>query len=98
MTSLQTKYRLVQDMTSLGFNHVSVWLTGRKAEEDDSMYKFNQITAYHWCDERLIRTVKSFLLTEEDVFSMRRTFQRMLNGRNRQTLGYNDIFHYLVRA
>eukprot|EP01033_Poteriospumella_lacustris_P007676 gene7676-5518_t len=93
--TLQSKYRLVQDMTSLGFNHVSVWMTGRRAEEDEAMYKFNQITAYNWCDERLIRTVKSFLLTETDVFGLRRTFQRILNGRSRSTVTIIDIFDHI---
>lgn len=95
--TLQDKYRLVQDLTSIGFNQVSVWVSGRRAEEDEAMYKFNQITAYGWCDDRLIRVVKSFLLTEEDVFNFRRTFQRILKNRHRSSVPNQDIFQYIVR-
>lgn len=96
--TLQSKFMLVCDFASLGFQHITLWSTGRRPEDEETLYKFNQITAYPWCDDRLLRVVKSFLLTEDDVFAIRKTFQRMTRSRTRTTLLVQDLFKYIVSS
>lgn len=90
--SLQTKYRCLRDLAELGFDGMSLWCTGRQLEDEESMYKYNHITALPWCDERMLRTVKSFLVSEADVFEIKRCFTRIIGGRNRDTVKVAEIF------
>lgn len=91
-------YMLVKDMTLVGIPGISLFSKMRKVEEDEAqLYKLNRVQAQDWCDERLLKAAKTFMLTESDIFNIRKTFDAMLRGRNRATLKVEEMFNYLVR-
>jgi hypothetical protein len=90
-------YALIKDLVKIGFHGVSIWCKGRKAENEDLLFKFNRVQSQPWCDNRLIRIMKSVNLTEDDVMRLRRIFENMLFGRDRETLRVEEFFAFIVR-
>jgi hypothetical protein len=85
-------------MGKIGFLGVSLWCKTRKAESEDLLFKFNRVQSQPWCDDRLVRVMKAFNITEEDVMRLRKVFENMLYGRNRETLRVEELFSYIVRS
>lgn len=95
MSNPSAAMTLVADMTSVGIHDVSLWSTLRRPDDADALYRFQKLGAYDWCDERLLRVIKSFNLTEIDVFAFRRTYEDILNNRNRSSIKVDDIFNFI---
>lgn len=83
-------------MSKIGFSSVSLWSKSRKIESEDILFKFNRIQSQPWSDPRLLRTMKAFNMSEDDIFRLRRIFENMLFGRNRDTLRAEEFFSYIV--
>lgn len=90
-------YLLIRDMTRLGFANISIWGKTRRAENEDVLFKFNRIQSHPWCDDRLLKVMKTFNITEDDVMRFHRVFENMLYGRNRDTLRVEELFGFIVR-
>ena len=94
---LQVKdFNVVVDFANLGLTHMTLWYSSRKLEDEDTLFKFSRLTANYWCDDRLLRAVKGFNLSEPDVMKLRRTFDDMLYGRNRETIRVDDMLQFIV--
>jgi len=87
---------LIKHLNEVGIQGISLFCKMRKIDEDENqLYRLNRIAAQEWCDERLLKTAKTFLLHENDIFSIYRIFASMLYGRNRDSLAVEELFHAL---
>jgi len=89
-------YMLVKNLAEVGVPGIYLFSKMRKLESDENqLYKLNRIAAQDWCDERLLKTARAFLLSESDVFGLHRVFEAMLFGRNRDTIKVEELFIYI---
>lgn len=52
----------------------SIWFEGHLSMENAELQKYNRLRAYNWCDNRLMRCVEAYCLTEEDVLAIRKVY------------------------
>lgn len=89
-------FNMIINFSTLGLTHLTLWYTSRKLEDEDVIFKFSRLTANYWCDERLLRAVKGFNLSEPDVMKLRGVFEDMQYGRNRETIRVDDMLRFVV--
>lgn len=92
------EFSMIVNFSDLGLSHVTLWYSSRRLEDEDALFKFSRLTANVWCDERLLRAVKGFNLSEPDVMKMRRVFEDMMYGRNRDTVRLDDAMRFIVSS
>ena len=62
--------------------HTQIWTTARRTLDEENLYKLGRLPAYDWFDEKLLRLVKGFNLSEQDVYAMRKVFERMKTSKH----------------
>ena len=98
-------YFLVKDFTSLGISDVCLFAINRQPEDESKVFRLNVIETYDWCDDRLLRTMKSFNLSDSDVLKFNSIYENLLFGRSKVLVlelmkeidfPYNEIARWVV--
>jgi len=91
-------FREAGDLSRFGFHECSIWISSRLPTADDDeeiLYKFGKLSQMSWYDARLRKVVKSFNLSESDVFALRGVFDDMLQGRVKTSILIEEVFMFL---
>mmetsp|Transcript_1317 Transcript_1317/g.1387 ORF Transcript_1317/g.1387 Transcript_1317/m.1387 type:complete len:1578 (-) Transcript_1317:176-4909(-) len=89
---LKDGFMLLKDLTQIGFAGISLWGKTKKPDDESLLFKFNRVQSQPWCDDRLLRVMKAFNITEDDVMRLHRVFENVLYGRNRDTMRVEELF------
>jgi hypothetical protein len=89
-------YKHVASLKPFGFD-TSVFVLAKEPVDDDELFDFGTLSGNEWFDKRLIKCVKTFNLTEDDVMKFRWRFEK-IQGDAVGMVNYirvNDIFKSL---
>lgn len=89
-------YKHVASLKPFGFE-TSVFVLAKEPVDDDELFDFGTLSGNEWFDKRLIKCVKTFNLTEDDVMKLRWRFEK-IQGNSAGMVNYirvNDIFRTL---
>lgn len=75
------KYTLCCNLNKFGM-HTQIWTTARRPVDEENLYKLGRLPAYEWFDEKLQRLVKGFNLSEQDVYAMRKVFEKLMTSKH----------------
>jgi hypothetical protein len=81
---------LVHDLKSFGYQ-TSIWMHTSNTIYENGLYNYDRIHAYAWSDDRILRLIEAFCLTEHDLVRLRQvydTLEKALNTENFAPMEY----------
>lgn len=86
-----------KNMSEFGMRSI-IWIETRVLMEEDNMHKLGTLSGQEWWDDRLLRIIKAFNLSEADVFSMHAVFEDIRRGTTqagRKNIRVDDMYRHI---
>jgi hypothetical protein len=87
-------WKMMVDMSTLGFNNCFLWYMQRKPSNDDDIYNYGTVKVQDWFDPRLKRVMEAFNLSPSDVYIMRSNFEAIMGGAYTDYITPKAFFEY----
>jgi hypothetical protein len=67
---------LVHDLKSFGYQ-TSIWMHTNNQIHADGLFNYDRIHAYAWSDNRILRIIEAYCLTEKDLVQLRQVYDTL---------------------
>lgn len=77
---LDKGWKMMVDMSTLGFNNCFLWYVQRKPSADDDIYDYGTVKVQDWFDPRLKRVMEAFNLSPSDIYMLHNNFETIVGA------------------
>lgn len=86
---------MIDSFARYGLAACTLWVLTKTPADESELYSFRLLSAMTWFNKKLLRIVKSYNLSEDDMFAIRAVFDSITGSYDAEFVRVSDLAEYM---